>query len=62
MPAENRSPRELVVWKYGTGHPIPPGAQYLHTEVEVIDTVDAFTGSGSVARLVWHYFLVDPRA
>lgn len=39
------------VFKYGTGHPIPDGAQYLHTEVEIAGPM----------RFVWHYFLVDAK-
>lgn len=41
--------KHLVVYKYGTGHPVPPHARYLTTLVEVVEGV----------RLVWHYFLVE---
>jgi len=42
------------VFKYGTGHEIPEGAVYLNTKVEIIKT-----DKKRVARLVWHYFLVE---
>lgn len=56
MPS-NETAYPLVVYKYATGQPIPTGAQYLHTCVEIVDR--GIQGKG---RLVWHYFLVDPRA
>lgn len=37
------------IFKYGTGHPIPEGAQYLWSCVQENDLI----------RLVWHYFLVE---
>ena len=41
------------VFKYGTGQPIPEGAVYLSSFVEEINN------GVTVARFVWHYFLVD---
>jgi len=51
------------VYKYGTGHEIPEGAEYLTTVVEN-EGIDGNYGGltpnpSSFARLVWHYFLVE---
>lgn len=46
------------VFKYGTGHEIPEGAEYLTTIVEEKVT-DGYGPVRSIARFVWHYFLVE---
>lgn len=58
-------PGETVVYKYGTGHAVPPGAVYLCTREETITTrVNEVTMDGTVEKttkqnfLVWHYFRV----
>jgi len=52
------------VYKYGTGKPIPEGAEYLCTQVEDQVFVDKNSDTDDEVRtrsnrLVWHYFLVD---
>ena len=59
-----------LVYKYGTGHPIPDGAVYLstvaQTSVEVSSpNVDAYGVERAQFKdwkpcwLVWHYFLIE---
>lgn len=64
MPAENRSERPQRVFKYATGDEIPPGAQFLSTQVQDLPPEVAMRQHeiGGPTWLVWHYFLVpDPR-
>ena len=46
-----------VVYKYGTGHPIPNEAKYLSTQVETIEEESlGITYTKNI--LVWHYYEV----
>ena len=51
------------VFKYGTGHEIPEGAEYLCTKTETVTKSGKFEGvSDCIMKrnvLVWHYFLVE---
>lgn len=52
-----------VVYKYGTGQPIPDGAVYLCTKTETVTNFVVEYGVTKQAMttnaLVWHYFLVE---
>ena len=47
------------VYKYGTGHEIPEGAEYLSTVVELIQRAQPPSLIKVTERYVWHYFLVE---
>lgn len=51
------------VYKYGTGHDVPEGAQYLCTKVEATvihdENVHGMPVDVTHNVLVWHYFLVE---
>lgn len=49
------------VFKYGTGHEIPEGAEYLYTRVEIVKELKAgpMTTRYVEVEYVWHYFLVE---
>lgn len=44
-----------VVYKYGTGHPIPENAKYLCTQVETLEE-KGIQGTYTKNLLVWHYY------
>lgn len=53
-----------VVYKYGTGHPIPPDATYLSTVTQTsIETTTRYAGADlptwEPCWLVWHYYEVE---